>query len=90
MTLSFTERVTLAGAALKRSIEALSTATEFRGKHHGFIPCCRFYFSFTILATVYYQMADLDALTKNTTYADDLRDDISATTQSQKKAAKPE
>jgi hypothetical protein len=48
------------------------------------------FFSFTILATVYYQMADFDALTKNTTYADDLRDDISATTQSQKKAAKPE
>ncbi|KAJ7902789.1 hypothetical protein B0H14DRAFT_2667695 [Mycena olivaceomarginata] len=71
VTLSFTERVTLAGAALKRSIEALPTATEFR-------------------ATVYYQMADFDALTKNTTYADDLRDDISATTQSQKKAAKPE
>ncbi|KAF7348868.1 Glycoside hydrolase family 76 protein [Mycena venus] len=41
-------------------------------------------------ATVYYQMADFDALTNNTTYANDLRDEISATTQSQEKAAKPE
>ncbi|KAJ6452029.1 hypothetical protein C8R47DRAFT_289586 [Mycena vitilis] len=71
VALTVAERVSLADAALQRSVSGMSTTTEF-------------------LATVYYQMADFDALANRTTYIDVLPGHISDSTKSQEKTVKPE
>ncbi|KAJ7640035.1 hypothetical protein DFH06DRAFT_1334946 [Mycena polygramma] len=71
VALTMAERVSLAEAALQRSVSGMSTTTEF-------------------LATVYYQMADFDALANQTTYSDALPGYISDSTKSQEKTAKPD